>query len=117
MAKKAFLSLLSLILTLTLIFSLSSCKKENITLDGTYTYLLGGEIPTFSYIFEGVGVTMYVGGEFQAQGTYYVEGNKIYMTFEINTKIGEYDKKKDEITMYTSDYGDIVLSKVKLHTL
>ena len=48
-------------------------------LDGTYTYMLGGEIPTFSYIFEGVGVTMYVGGEFQAQGTYYVEGDKIHM--------------------------------------
>ena len=113
MTKRVLITFLSLSLILCTVLSLSSCKKESITLDGTYTYLLGGEIPTFSYIFEGVGVTMYVGGEFQAQGTYYVEGNKIYMTFEINTKIGEYDKKKDEITMYTSDYGDIVLSKVK----
>ena len=113
MLKKVFLTLLSLSLIVCTVFSISSCKKENITLDGTYTYLLGGEIPTFSYVFEGVGVTMYVGGEFQAQGTYYVEGDKVYMTFEVNTKIGEYNKKKDEITMYTSDYGDIVLSKVK----
>ena len=113
MAKRAFFSLFALILVLTLVFSLVCCQKENIVLDGTYTYMLGGEIPTFSYIFEGVGVTMYVGGEFQAQGTYYVEGDKIHMTFEVSTKIGKYDRKKDEITMYTSDYGDIVLSKVK----
>lgn len=112
MAKRAFLSLFALILALTLVFSLASCKKESIVLDGTYTYMLGGEIPTFSYVFEGVGVTMYVGGEFQAQGTYYVEGDKIYMTFEVNTKVGEYDKKNDSITMATSDYGDIVLNKV-----
>lgn len=112
MAKKAFLSLFALALALTLLFSLACCKKENIVLDGTYTYLLGDEIPTFSYVFEGVGVTMYVGGEFQAQGTYYVEGSKIYMTFEVNTKVGEYDKKNDCITMTTSDYGDIVLNKV-----
>ncbi len=111
MIKKAFLSVLALSLALTLVLSFSACKKESIVLDGTYTYLLGGEIPTFSYVFENFGVTMYVGGEFQAQGTYYVEGDKIYMNFEVNTKVGNYDKKKDEIIMHTSDYGEIVLSK------
>lgn len=113
MTKQIITTIVVISLLICAFFSLSSCKKENVTLDGTYIYLLGGEIPTFSYVFEGVGVTMYVGGEFQAQGTYYVEGDKIYMTFEVNTKIGKYDKKKDEITMYTSDYGDVVLSKAK----
>ena len=113
MAKRLLLTLLCLLLLCSFVFSLASCKKESIMLDGTYIYMLGGEIPTFSYVFENYGVTMYVAGEFQASGTYYIKGNKIYMTFEVSTKVGEYNKKKDEIVMHTSDYGEIVLSKLK----
>ena len=114
MYKRRILTFLSLFLILSMLStSLSSCQKENIILDGTYVYYLGDEIPTFSYVFENNGVTMYVGGEFQAQGTYYVENNKIYLNFEVSTKVGKYDEKNDEIIMMTSDYGEIVLSKVK----
>ena len=113
MVKKFFTALVSLFLTASLLFSFASCQKESIMLDGTYIYMLGGEIPTFSYVFENYGVTMYVAGEFQATGTYYIEGDKIHMTFEVSTKVGRYDKKKDEIVMLTSDYGEIVLSKAK----
>ena len=113
MLKRIFVTFVSLLMIISLLFSFGACKKESIMLDGTYIYMLGGEIPTFSYVFENYGVTMYVAGEFQASGTYYIEGDKIYMTFEVNTKIGEYDKKKDEIIMLTSDYGEIVLSKAK----
>lgn len=113
MANKRILSLFSLFLILSLIFTLLSCKKEAIILDGTYVYYLADEVPTFSYVFENNGVTMYVGGEFQAQGTYHIDDGKIYLNFEVSTKIGEYDKKADQIIMMTSDYGEVVLTKVK----
>ena len=114
MVKSRVFTAISLFLILSMLFlPLTSCKKKNTVLDGTYVYYLGDEIPTFSYVFENNGVTMYVGGEFQAQGTYYVENEKIYLNFEVSTKIGKYDEKNDEIIMMTSDYGEIVLSKVK----
>ena len=113
MFKKCIFTFFSLFLILSLIFTLPSCKKEAVILDGTYVYYLADEIPTFSYVFENNGVTMYVGGEFQAQGTYYVENGKIYLNFEVSTKIGEYDKKNDQIIMMTSDYGEVILKKVK----
>ena len=105
---------LAIVLAAILIFTLFGCKKEPTELNGTYMYMLGGEIPTFSYVFEGVFVTMYVGGELQAEGTYYISDSQIYMTFEVSTTIGRYDAKEDMIILTTSDYGDIELWRVEI---
>ena len=102
-----------LILILSIALTATCCQSDPKELNGTYMYMLGGEIPTFSYVFDGVFVTMYVGGELQAEGTYYISDGNIYMTFEVSTTVGVYDKKEDKIILTTSDYGDIELIRVE----
>ena len=102
-----------LLVILALIITATCCKSDPKELEGTYMYMLGGEIPTFSYVFEGVFVTMYVGGELQAEGTYYIKDGNIYMTFEVSTTVGVYDRKEDKIILSTSDYGDIELVHIE----
>ena len=112
--KKLLSRFLAIALAVILVFALFGCQKEITELNGTYMYMLGGEIPTFSYVFEGVFVTMYVGKDLQAEGTYYISDSHIYMTFEVSTTIGKYDEKNDMIILSTSDYGDIELWRVEV---
>ena len=107
-----FTRLTCLLLLIAILLLGVSCQKEIHVLDGQYVYYLGDEIPTFSYVFEGVTVTMYVAGELQAQGTYFIDDDKIHLSFEVDTIVGKYDRRKDQIVMMTSDYGEIVLHKV-----
>ena len=74
---KKILKTSALLLVICAMLSLASCWKQ--TLSGTYTE---GGLITSSLIFEGDNVTISAFG-IKAKGTYRIEKDTIYMTYEV----------------------------------